>query len=495
VDDNAPAVAEICSRLDGLPLAIELAAARIKLFPPQALLQRMSNRLTFLTGGARDRPTRQQTLRGAIDWSYSLLTPAEQVLFARLSIFAGGWTFEAAEAACDGDGELDLLEGMASLVDGSLVRQEGEDEPRFSMLETIQEYAGEKLEVRGEGEEIRAAHARHFLDLADEANRHLHGPEQLRRLDQLERDHDNLRAALHWVIERGDTEFALRLAWSLSFFWYFRGHCREGRAVGTAVLALATRPELASLRTKLLERIGILALRQGDYPAARAYLDDGVALARQVRDPSVLVGTLGALGFAARVQDDYAAARSALEEGLALAREQGNTPQVANIFHHRGLLALEGDQDLEAAWALNEQSLALYRQIGNRRMVGLVLGGMGRVARGRGSLVEARALLLESVIALREIGDLGPMPQMLYTLAGVDADSGQLERAVRLQAAAMEMEVIVGSSVWPANRRESDGWLGLARAAVGEARFATAWAEGQAMTVERAVAYALEEGA
>jgi predicted ATPase len=227
-NENAPAVAEICQRLDGLPLAIELAATRIKLFPPQALLQRLSSRLKLLTGGATDRPTRQQTLRNTLDWSYSLLSEEEQALFARLAVFAGGCSFEAAEAVCNPEGELDLLAGMASLVDRSLIRQEGEEEPRFSMLETIREYAHEKLDERGEGHTIRAAHAGYFLQLAEEAEPELTGPKQGAWLSRLDEELDNLRGALRWFLERGEVEEELRLAAALFCYWRPRGFWSEG---------------------------------------------------------------------------------------------------------------------------------------------------------------------------------------------------------------------------------------------------------------------------
>lgn len=414
-DENARAVSDICSRLDGLPLAIELAAARIKLFPPQALLQRLSRRLTLLTGGATDLPTRQQTLRGAIDWSFSLLTQEDRLLFARLSVFAGGWTFEAAEAVCNEGDDMDLVEVMTSLVDKSLARQDGESEPRFSMLETIREYAGERLDERGESEEIGGVHAQHFLSLAVEAIHHLQGPYQASWLDRLERDHDNLRTALRWAIERTDAKLGMSLAVSLSRFWYWRGHFSESRALCAELLSLPARPELAGLRAELLEGIALVPLRQGDYAAARAYLDEGLALARLVGDPILLVNTLSSLGFCARLQNDYVVAQSALEEGLTLAREARDTSLIARCLHHLGLLALESTRDIEAAWALNEQSLALFREIGDRRMIGVVLGNMGRVARARGDLAQARAMLVDSVIAGRDIGDLGLMPQVLYT--------------------------------------------------------------------------------
>jgi non-specific serine/threonine protein kinase len=512
--ENAPAVARICRRLDGIPLAIELAARRVVALSVGEIAARLDQRFRLLAHGSPAAPPRQQTLAATVDWSYHLLTPLEQALFDRLGVFAGGFDAEAAEAVCgtsavtargsveeasaDGsraEGILtrvpteDVLDLLTRLVEKSLVTAEvgPAGGARYRLLETLRQYARERLAARGELDAIADRHAAYYVGSAEEANRHLQGPDQLIWLDRLERDHDNLRAALRRVIERADVALAMRLAASLSYFWYFRGHFSESRALRAAVLALPAGPEHAPLRAELLQGIGMLALRQGDYPAARAYLDEGAGIARRVGDPRLLAPTLATLGFVARVQDDYAACRPALEEALTVARELGDTFHTAMALHHLGLLALEADRQVEPAWALNEQSLALYRQIGNRRMAGVVLGNMGRVARARGDPAGARALLVETVRALREIGDLGPMPQMLYTLAAVEADEGRLGRAVRLQAAATTMEDAVGTRVWPANRRERDAWLGRARAALGEAGFARHWAEGQAMTTEQAV--------
>jgi len=231
--ENAPAVAEICARLDGLPLAIELAAARIKLLPPKVLLTRLANRLKLLTGGAKDLPARQRTLRGAIEWSHDLLEEGEKTLFARLSVFSGGRTLEAIEAICDAEGDLpvDALDGVSSLLDKSLlVREEtSEEESRFVMLETIHEYASEKLHESGEAAEVSRLHAEYFLAFAEEAEAELEGPDQVSWMERLEADHDNFRAALSWLLEVGEAELALRIGGALWLFWRIRGHLSEGR--------------------------------------------------------------------------------------------------------------------------------------------------------------------------------------------------------------------------------------------------------------------------
>ena len=252
-NESAPAVAEICVRLDGLPLAIELAAARITMLPPRAMLQRLSSRLKLLTGGARDLPERQRTLRATIEWSYALLDEGEQVLFGRLAVFSGGRTLEAIEAICDAEGDLpvDAFEGVSSLLDKSLLRQEEgpNGEPRFVMLETVHEFAREKLRQSAEAEEIKRVHAEYFLTLAEEAYPELRGPDQLEWLERLEAEHDNMRAALSWALERKEAEVALRLGGALWWFWSVRGYHSEGRRWLEAALAIEGRgsPEVRAM--------------------------------------------------------------------------------------------------------------------------------------------------------------------------------------------------------------------------------------------------------
>src|SRR5215213_10113162 len=268
---NAPAVAEICARLDGLPLAIELAAARIKLLPPQAMLSRLGNRLKLLTGGARNLPQRQRTLRGAIEWSYELLDEGEKVLFGRLSVFSGGNTLEAVEAVCDAEGDfpMDVFEGVSSLLDNSLLQQkEGFDgEPRFAMLETIREYASERLEDSSDAEAARHAHAEYFLALAEEAEPMLWGAEDAAWLDRLEHEHDNMRAALSWSIEHEEAELALRLGGALRWYWYMEGYYGEGRRWLEAALGKDW-GVAAEARARALEGVGWLANVQGDLDRA-----------------------------------------------------------------------------------------------------------------------------------------------------------------------------------------------------------------------------------
>ena len=314
-NESAPAVAEICVRLDGLPLAIELAAARIKMLPPKAMLQRLGSRLKLLTGGARDLPERQRTLRATIEWSYALLDEGEQLLFARLAVFSGGRTLEAIEAICDAEGDLpvDAFEGVSSLLDKSLLRQEEgpNGEPRFVMLETIHEYAREKLEESAEAEEIKRAHAEYFLTLAEEAYPELKGANQLEWLESLEAEHDNMRAALSWALERKEVEVALRLGGALWWFWSVRGYHSEGRRWLEEALAIDGRVSPES-RAMALAGVGELASDQGDLDRAKEACEEGLELlAHEAREASeAKLCLLACLGWVAWEREEYGQASS-----------------------------------------------------------------------------------------------------------------------------------------------------------------------------------------
>jgi predicted ATPase/transcriptional regulator with XRE-family HTH domain len=507
-EQNAEAVARVCRRLDGIPLAIELAARRVTALSVEQIAVRLDQRFRLLTGGSRAGLPRHQTLAAIVDWSYNLLSLPERVLFDRLAVFAGGFTLDGAETVAGDIDERagscppsatslatpDVVDLLTHLVDKSLVVAdlEAAGTERYRLLETLRQYAYERLEARGEREEIRRRHAAYYLDCGVEAGPHVLGPEQVTWLDRLDRDHDNLHAALRWAIERKNADLGLRLVASLSWFWYLRGHYGEARALRSAVLALPTRPDLATLRAELLQGAGMLAIHQGDYPAARAFLDEGLAIARQVSNPRLLAFTLITVGWVTRVQDDYVTARPALEEGLTVARDAGDDFHAAMASHHLGLLDLEADRDVDVAWSRNEESLAYFRQIGNRRMAGVVLVAMSRVARLATDVARARTLIIEAIHAYGEVGDVGQIPQTLHVLASLDADAGQLTSAVRLAAAAAKLANFLGAAAWPVTLRERDAWLVPARATLGDADFARAWAEGQSMTREQAVAYALD---
>jgi predicted ATPase len=332
---NARAIAEICLRLDGLPLAIELAAARIKLLSPQALLARLSHRLQVLTGGARDAPARQQTLRNTIAWSYDLLTAQEQRLFRRLSVFVGGCTLEAVEAVCatPGNETANLLDCVASLIDKSLLQQteqEGE-EPRLLMLETIREYGQECLAASGEVDATRLAHARYYLALAEQAEPELDGPQPAAWLAQLEREYENLRTALQWLLERRERELALRLSAALHRFWEMHGPVHEGRVFLARALA-GSEDIVVAVRAKALLAAADLAIAVDDVEQARALCEEGLGLYRALGDTAGIARTLSQLGFVARMKGDLDAACSLSEQAVALTRTSGDKASLAARF-------------------------------------------------------------------------------------------------------------------------------------------------------------------
>jgi predicted ATPase/class 3 adenylate cyclase/Tfp pilus assembly protein PilF len=525
---NAPAIAEICARLDGLPLAIELAAARVKLLPPEALLARLSSRLGLLTGGARDLEPRQQTMRAAIAWSEQLLTPAEQALFQRMAVFVDGCALEAAEAICatpEGAAplELDLLDGLSMLVDHSLVRQREEGgEPRFGMLHVIREYALERLETSDGGREaeaLRRAHAVYYLALIEQAEPELAGPDAAVWLGRLEREHDNLRAALSWARERGEVETGLRLVSAAGRFWATRGYLREGRAWVESMLALentasgeqreqdageagATGSEESGSagasqavergRARAFRAGGTLAMWQGDYAVAARWLEQAVSHARMADDLRTAAAALRNLGSIAEEQDDMERASKLEEESLAIAREIGDQIAVASALNSLGIIAWR-QGDLERAGDRFTDALALARALGDQQDIGTYLGNVGAVTRQRGELAQAEAMFREALALYRELGDPLGCAQGLENLANTAAAAGQPERATRLAGAAMTIRERIAVPQSPANREDMEPELAAARAALGEAAWAGAYAAGRTLTLEQAIAEALGE--
>ncbi len=533
--DTAPAVAEICCRLDGLPLAIELAAARIKLLPPHAMLARLEHRLEFLTGGGRDLPARQQTLRNAIGWSYDLLNENEQKLFRRLSVFVGGCTVDAVEAvAGDNPTRGSVLDQLGSLLDKSLLREvEGTNsEPRFLMLEMLREFGLEQLEASGEQETIRHRHANFFLALAEQAEARLESAEQVQWMNRMEQEHDNLRAALEWSkMAEGTGEICLRLAVTLGLFWEVRGYFSEGRERLSVVLSMETAKGRTAARAKLLARAAELAYRQSDYPATISFAGESLAICREVGDKqgaaSALIklgnaatevgdyatalgfleealtiwreledkhGTARALisfGWAALRPGDYHLANARLEEALTISRELGDTRSIGFELSGLGEVALR-QGDYARATRLVEESLELRRQLGNKWGVGVSLGTLGWVAMREGDWNRAVARLGESLEVRREIGDKGGSAWCLERLAEVALAQGQAEKAVRLFGAAAALRASISSVIDPVDQPEHESKLTSLRAELGKERFAATWGEGGALTLEQAVTYALD---
>lgn len=462
--ENAQAVAAICSRLDGLPLAIELAAARIKLFPPQALLQRLSSRLRVLTGGPKDRPSRQQTLRNTIDWSYSLLSLSEQILFARLSVFAAGCTFEAADAVCNGEGNLDMLDVLASLVDQSLLRQEGE-QPRFQMLETVREYAIERLEERGEAEEFRNHHTEYFLALAEEAHRERREGQQAVALAHLETEHANLQAALEWSLGRERAvERGLQLSSALFAFWIIRGHVSEQRRwLDAALRKIESAPPL--LRAWLLFRAGEIEHRTGNRQRADALFEQSLAMFTDLDDKDGMAEVLHALGDSAMDSGDYVRAAARLEQGLALWRELGHKQGVhkslgmlGELAHHRG--------DDRRAHSLFEQALSLQRELGDIAGSARSLMRLAWAATSGGRYDEAVSMLEEVRTLADDLGDKNTIGLALNGLGHIAFLQGENERA---NALSTESEAIFRGIESTMGRVATLHLLGMVRQDQGDA--------------------------
>jgi predicted ATPase len=545
-NQNAAAVAEICARLDGLPLAIELAAARVKLFAPEALLARLGNRLKLLTGGARDLPARQQTIRGTVDWSYHLLDAGEQTLFARLGVFVGGCTIEAAETVCGADRELplDVIDGIASLLDKSLLRQEAEasGESRFVMLETIREYALERLAASGETELLRRRHAECFLALAETAALRLHGPDQRAWLDRIEVEHDNLRAALAWSLDlqhlvsqspsdQLQSAIGLRLAAALWQFWVWRGYLPEARRWLERTLA-ADRGTATPGRVQALVAASALAGWVNNAELAQALAEEGLVLARQQEDTDSIAWSLWALGAAAKLQNDFATARPLFEESLVLFRALGDTlGQFMVLFDLGNMARYQGDYS--EATTRNNESLALARAMGDIHGVAGALSSLGSLAQALGDDAQAAALLAESLALLQELGDKGDISWLRFSLGNSARRQGDNTRAlahfaeclawfreqgetvgiaaclegiaqvanaptqhvpaVQLFGAAAAIRDALGHPPYPDEQHEYDRLLAAARKQLGEDAFAAAWAAGRAMTMERAIAEALRE--
>jgi predicted ATPase/DNA-binding CsgD family transcriptional regulator len=540
-DENAAVIAAICARLDGLPLAIELAAARIKLLPPEALLARLAHRLEVLTGGPRDLPARQHTLRNTMEWSYNLLTPDEQRLFRRLAVFAGGGRLSAAEVVCPvpGDVAMSVLDGLASLLDNSLLQQveQAGEEARFVMLETIREYGLECLQASGEAVRTRETHAGYYLALAEEAEQHLVGAAQGQSLQRLEQEHENLRAALGWSIQCKEAATALRLAGALSRFWSIQGHFREGRTWLEQALALPVEEKepvsVRRLRAKALNGASILAHYLGDDEAASRYGEESLALFRALGDQQGTAAALGSLALVTRSRGNVSQTRLLYEESLSILRELDDRWQLAEtLFALARLLAVApGDQqDYRAAQSLCEECLLLFHTLGDRRMVARVLMVQGQLAFEQRDYAKARRLLQEglpilqalkdrrysvgsllilgtvdaaqgnvaqglllcreALLQLREMGDIremgykGVIMVCLLQLATDVAMQGQAVLAARILGALAVLTETPGAPPFPFRRASYEYTVAMTRAQLGEEPFAVAWQEGQEMTLE-----------
>ncbi len=618
-DTNAPALAQVCVRLDGIPLALELAAARVSVLRVEQIATRLDGRFRLLTGGSRTAVPRQQTLRASIDWSHDLLAEPERVLLRRLAVFVGGWTLEAAEAVCAGDGldHDEVLDVLAQLVNKSLVvtdREQGQ-ETRYRLLETIRQYALERL-AASEGATIRHQHLAYVVQLAERAEPHLRAFEMVVWLDRLAAEHDNIRSALEWALET-DGEAALRLAGALWWFWYLRGHGNEGgdwleRALSIETIARGEQliwPARAMIRGKALNVAGFLSLMQGetekgavfaaeslaifrelgpagkrgmayallylawvavqrpDMARAKSLLHESMALFREAGDTFGMAECLNVLAYQAQVDGDHERERTIWEENLALRKEIGDKDGIALAYASLGRLAL-WQGDAQRAITLYEESLAGFREVGNNTQIAYILATMawaqgdyvqeakmyetalaigresgdeyamasafhglgsvacaqgdygeaakmyeeeltiGRgmshkfvigsallslagVARSRGEYASARAHHAEALAVWQAAGLRFGVPLSLAAFASLATAQEQAERAARLFGAAEALQAVFHFILAPADRADHDRDVATVRAALGEAAFVAAWAEGRAMTMEQAIDEAL----
>src|SRR3984957_1435453 len=531
--ENAPVVAAICARLDGLPLAIELAAARIKMLSPAAMLARLESRLNLLTGGARDLPTRQQTLRSTVDWSYGLLNSSEQTLFRRLSVFAGGCTLEGAEAVCDtkGDLGLDILDGMASMVDKSLAQQveHADAETRFVMLSTIREYALERLVESNDESAARRAHAAYYLVLAEEgAEDVVAHPEWL---DRFEIEHDNFRLALDYLTKTGDAEWGLRLGAALFRFWETREHLTEGRDAFTRLLALPGTASPPKLRARALFAAAVLAGEQGNYGSARQLFEDSLETCVELNDNRGVAVALNALAVNARERGELADASSLFERCVAIWKDLGDSTDIARALSNlANVTKLQGQYERASslydecltlfrkvedgagvAWTLNyqgdvardradfaaarsfcEQSLAKFRQLRDGWGIASALSDLASLSCDLGNDAEARRLYGESIRMFKELGHQRGIARTLESLAASAAAQSNAKQSLHLAGAAAALRQRLGAPLTPAEQPRLEKALEFARRTLGNAAGLTAWMEGWAMPVEQAVREALD---
>ena len=492
---NASVIGEICRRLDGLPLAIELAAARITLLPPTAMLVRMERRLPLLTGGPRDAPARLRTMRDAIAWSYELIAPAEQTLFRRLGVFAGGFSPEAADVVASDGG--DVFEGIASLVTHSLLRHEvGPDgrpeamasraSPRFGMLETVREFALEQLTASGEADVSRGRHATWCLALAEQSEiATWGGPEQARWLDRLEAELPNLRGALGWLEETGDTEATLRLAGALLGLWFHRGHRTEGYAWLQRALAGADEAPTAG-RAKALAALAKLGMFLGN--AQPAHAAESLAVWMELGDAWRAADARLAMGMVLQHQGDYERAAPLLEDVAAQLDALGEPARAAIALLNLGQTALERGDGVRAE-ALLVEVLGRFRRVGYQWAVSTTLGRLGQVAVNRGDVTAAAAYYAESLALAENREDL---VSALVRAANLATAGRRALPATRLFGAAAALAETVGYPLRPAEQARCQDAAAGARAALGDARFEAAWAAGQALPAEQAAAEAAE---
>ncbi|HET9000843.1 MAG TPA: adenylate/guanylate cyclase domain-containing protein [bacterium] len=485
---NALAIAQICHRLDGIPLAIELAAARVKVLAVEQIASRLDDRFRLLTGGSRTALPRQQTLRAAMDWSYRLLTETERWLLQRLSVFAGGWTLDAAEGVCTGGNveATDILELLTSLVDKSLVLAETQrGEARYRLLDTVRQYARDRLAETGDEADVRTRHRAWYVAFAERADREYRGPRQ-----RIWRDYDNLRAALVWGKEDpGGAEATLRLVGALIWFWWLSGNLTEPRGwIEEALIRKGDAPR--SVLPEVYWGAAHFAWRFDDYERAKAFASEGLAIARDLGDKWNGAFLEASLGIVAMRQMVYRDATKHTEEAVRLAREAGDKWRLSICLNQQGIVArFQGNLGL--AGDLHKEALSLSEDTADPAIISYTLRWIGFVALQQGDYQYAVEVFMESLRLSREAGYRVTILMCLLGLADVFSALKQDDRAARLFAAAEALRAAIGHLLAPQDQAEYEGLLASARSRLGAAPFAAAWAEGRAMTLEQAIDYAL----
>lgn len=492
-NQNATSIVEVCRRLDGMPLAIELAAARVRVLSVEQIAARLNDRFQLLVTGSRTALPRHQTLRATMDWSYDLLSEKERALLSRLSVFSGGWTLEAAEAVCVGNGvdERDVLDLLARLADRSLIVVEDRGaEIRYRQLETIRQYGHDRLRESGAAPSVRGRHRDWFLRLAERAEPELLGKHQARWFNLLEAELDNLRSALGWCVATGELEAELRLASAVTRFWLARGYSDEGRRWLDAGLERG-RDAPAALRAKALSAAGYLAVQgQGDYSSGRSFFDESLAIWRTVGDKKGIAESLHRLGLVATHLGELSTAHSLYEESLVARQELGDKGDIALTLHNLGMVAfLRGDL---AARSLFEQALAVWHEVGDKQHIAMALTGLGYIAASQDDLKKARSLYEESLAIRQELRDKWGIAYSLEGFATLAALQGLANRAARLLGAVEALREAIRTPLPLFYRNSRERTVAGLRAGLGEAAFAAACEKGRAMTLEQAMSEALK---
>ena len=491
--DNIEAIGEICRRLEGLPLAIELAAARTRLLPPAALLSRLTNRLQVLTGGAADLPERQRTLRAAIDWDYDLLDTDEQVLFARLSAFQRGWTLEAAEAVTDlmAATGLDVLDGLDSLLGKSMIRQyppEG-TEPRFGMLETLREYALERLTASSDAEDTLRRHAEYYLQLAEAGDEHMRGPGHAQWLERLEHEHDNLRAALRWTDDRVEVDIELRMCAALAGFWKGHAHFTEGRRWLERALSLSLGQRTA-LRAELLEGAGWMSRARGDYEGADRLYREALHIRRELGNLDDVATALRLLGNIRYELEDRAGGEALWRESLEVRPADGDRRAAGETLNNLGVAARDR-HDLEAAAVCYYQALDIFTGVGDEEGIARIDMNLGDLSYDRGDFQTGVRHSQAALARFHAMGNTWDLVDCLDFLGANLTGEGRTAEAVRLFGASQALREAIGAA---RSTRDADvyrGFIERAQAALPQPQYDNEWFDGRAMSLEETIAYAL----